>query len=101
MICLSEVVDLYFSGLSIHFWKHGAILSLGDTVGLSTDEGFTIFSNPVRDYLNIQIPDGVESIEVYSISGSIVENVSIKQLGVDVSRLKPGIYMVIVIETNN
>lgn len=63
---------------------------------LSTDDGFTIFPNPVRDHLNIQISGAAESIEVYSITGSIADNVIIGQSVINVSKLKPGIYIVVV-----
>ena len=66
--------------------------SLGNEQGVD----FRVFPNPASDYLNFTIPRGTESIAVYSATGSKIENVTIRQSGIDISRLRPGVYMVII-----
>ncbi|MDH5366882.1 MAG: GEVED domain-containing protein [Cyclobacteriaceae bacterium] len=54
------------------------------------------YPNPVKSYLNINVPKGMESMNVYTTNGVEIHNVSIFSDGIDVSQLKAGIYMVII-----
>lgn len=74
--------------------------SKGDIGGLiinddvnNVDDIVTIFPNPAIDFVNIAgLTDNVQSISVYSITGALVENLSITTNRFDVTALESGIY---------
>ncbi|HSV88007.1 MAG TPA: T9SS type A sorting domain-containing protein [Bacteroidales bacterium] len=79
---------------------------LPQTIGGHPEEyGRILFNNPVRDYLNIHFSGltGVAEVSVYSVTGDRVHLTGPKYLyegftlQIDVSHLKPGIYIIRVI----
>lgn len=58
-----------------------------------------LYPNPVRDILNIEIENDIQSIEIYNIQGQKV--VSSNQKQINVSDLAAGMYMVRIKDTDN
>lgn len=58
---------------------------------------FTVYPNPVSEYLNIQLPTGTTkaSINVFDMSGKLIRNsvISVGNTKVDVSDLTSGVYV--------
>ncbi len=81
-------------GFTFNF-RNEPVLSLEDN---ALDAPGVIYPNPVNDKLNISNPDGVETIEIYTLSGKLLlqseRNIA---SGVDVSSLPPGMYLISVV----
>lgn len=62
----------------------------------SADAGFNIYPNPVRDILNLSSEKDISSICIYDIRGAILltQQVNSRYETVDMSALKPGIYII-------
>ena len=54
----------------------------------------SIFPNPASSILNITHPEKIESIQIVSLSGSLVSNYSPKQEVIDISSLPAGVYII-------
>ena len=69
------------------------------TANFENDLSITLFPNPTSDkfYLNT---NEEPSISIYDLSGRIISNQKYKQNGIDISSLKPSVYLVAV-ELNN
>ncbi|MEO1050380.1 MAG: M4 family metallopeptidase [Bacteroidota bacterium] len=66
-----------------------------DLEGISED--IILYPNPTRDYLNISAQEeDIQSIKIYTLSGVTVDNVQISEASerIDVSALRPGIYLI-------
>lgn len=59
----------------------------------------SLYPNPVRDILNIEIENDIQSIEIYNIQGQKVLSSNQKQL--NVSDLATGMYMVRIQDIDN
>jgi hypothetical protein len=55
-----------------------------------------LFPNPVADFLFLNVPDDMLSISVTTVNGAEMQHVQISKDGIDVSKLKPGIYLVLI-----
>ncbi len=61
----------------------------------SVSGAIEIYPNPVENYLQFSVPTGsLKGVKVYSISGSELKNVVLQADGIDVSKLKAGMYMI-------
>lgn len=62
----------------------------------SVDAGFSIYPNPVRDILNLSSDINISSICIYDVRGAILltQQVNSRYDTVDMSALKPGIYII-------
>lgn len=58
-----------------------------------------LYPNPVRDFINIEIENDIQSIEIYNIQGQKVLTSNQKQI--NVSDLAAGMYMVRIQDTDN
>lgn len=66
------------------------------TIGLA-EEGnlsFTIYPNPVEDVLKVEADSPVENITIYSITGRVMTNLSVREGEVNVSELSAGTYII-------
>lgn len=67
---------------------------------IQTKEGFKIYPNPVKDRIFFKNPEASKNVEItfYDVLGKLVKQNSIDsnmlQSGMDVSRLKRGVYLV-------
>ena len=59
----------------------------------------SLYPNPVRDILNIEIENDIQSIEIYNIQGQKV--ISSNQKQINVSDLAAGMYMVRIQDVDN
>ena len=71
------------------FHAHGGPLSVADVDEIN----FSVYPNPVDDFLNIDSRDEIRSIKIYSMEGSLVlEKTDAKNI--DVSQITSGLYFV-------
>jgi photosystem II stability/assembly factor-like uncharacterized protein len=65
-------------------------------------KGITLYPNPVKDRLNINAENKIETIEIFNINGQMIssENIQSSNYSLDFSSLKSGVYFVKAI-TNN
>ena len=80
-------------------YAEGWIVNLDDLIlGTTTLETTTVayYPNPVKDVLNLNTKEAINSVAVYSVTGQIVDNVSISENNtqVDFSNLASGVYFV-------
>ena len=79
-------------------------ISIGDCVGIEENErgSLHIYPNPATDLLNITSEDAINTIAVFDYTGKqhLKMNTDSKQYQIDISRFKPGIYL-LVVETGN
>lgn len=68
--------------------------SLG--VGSSTFESFRFYPNPVKDVLNLDSQEIIDSVEVYNIMGQQVhyETPEVSEAEINISDLKSGVYFI-------
>lgn len=75
-------------------------LYFGPTERLATsdlsDNSFTYYPNPVQNELNIKAEQTIAAIEIYNLTGQIVNQVKVKESSylLDTSKLSTGVYMV-------
>lgn len=55
-----------------------------------------LYPNPVRDYLNVTVPRGMQAMRVYTTNGVEVSNIRVMSDGIDVSRLNAGVYTIMI-----
>ena len=87
-ISASEITNLYNSGTTLsssNFSQNNLEVKL--------------YPNPVRDILNIEIENDIQSIEIYNIQGQKVLSSNQKQI--NVSDLATGMYMVRIQDIDN
>ncbi|HLO59707.1 MAG TPA: LamG-like jellyroll fold domain-containing protein [Bacteroidales bacterium] len=64
---------------------------------VENESGFMIYPNPVKDYLTVYYIEKVNSLRIYNLTGSLVINRNVAGSGrserIDVSALKPGMYI--------
>ncbi|RXM61537.1 T9SS type A sorting domain-containing protein [Chryseobacterium sp. CH1] len=74
--------------------------SVQDRTTLATSETskknnqLVIYPNPVKDILHIQSPDEVSKVEIYDLSGRIINSMGVKGNSVNVSNLLKGNYLI-------
>ena len=66
-----------------------------------SDEGFKIYPNPARDFINIQTDQTGIDVKIINITGKVVfhQNLESNLERIDVSGFSPGVYL-LTIETN-
>jgi len=86
--------------------KRGFVLSRGFTIAITEKQssatgirdlskGISIYPNPADQYVNIEGVDGYHSVEMWELSGRMVQKLSPRNEQVDVSGLKNGIYLLV------
>jgi hypothetical protein len=67
-----------------------------------TSTYLNIFPNPATDLLNISLSNGtsIETVNIYNVSGKLVNNTKLNGNQIDISQLNNGVYMVEVITAN-
>ena len=86
--------------------SRGFILSRGFTITITEKQsgatgirelskGISIYPNPADQYVNIEGVDGYQSVEMWELSGRMVQKLSPRNDQVDVSGLKNGIYLLV------
>ena len=86
--------------------SRGFILSRGFTITITEKQsgatgirelskGISIYPNPADQYVNIEGVDGYQSIEMWELSGRMVQKLSPRNDQLDVSGLKNGIYLLV------
>jgi len=62
----------------------------------------SIYPNPATDVLNISLSNGtsIETVNIYNVSGKLVNNTKLNGNQIDISQLNNGVYMVEVITAN-
>ena len=77
-------------------WQKDALASYSTNCSLSvvdaSKNGFTIYPNPIKDYLYFS--EEVTSVKITDVLGRILKEFSSKQKSVDLSGLKNGVYLV-------
>ncbi|RLD91554.1 MAG: hypothetical protein DRJ29_13940, partial [Bacteroidetes bacterium] len=92
------------------------LISLEDSRGFTLSRGFTIeivqnqsgttgiaelsrsvsiYPNPADQYVNIEGMEGYQSVEMWELSGKLVQKLSLRNDQLDVSGLKNGIYLLV------
>ena len=59
-------------------------------------ESVYVYPNPVSESLHLSSYDGVEKVEIYSISGVLIKSVKANSAGIDLSNLNTGSYLVLI-----
>ncbi|MBA7479109.1 hypothetical protein ES707_14540 [subsurface metagenome] len=75
----------------------------GTSVQSTLNSALNVFPNPVGNQLNISLDNTIQELKVVNILGHVVysaENVGLKNIKVDFSAHAPGIYFVVVTDTN-
>ena len=86
--------------------SRGFLLSRGFTITITEKQrgvtgirelskGISIYPNPADQYVNIEGVDGYQSIEMWELSGRMVQKLSPRNDQLDVSGLKNGIYLLV------
>lgn len=86
--------------------------SLMECTALSVDDlaeeaSFSIYPNPARDFITIELNENstsINSIEIINFSGQRVysdENISSSKLRIDTDRLEAGVYLLNILDSNN
>lgn len=86
--------------------SRGFILSRGFTITITETQSSTtgirelsksisIYPNPADQYVNIEGVDGYQSVEMWELSGRMVQKLSPRNDQLDVSGLKNGIYLLV------
>lgn len=62
----------------------------------------SVYPNPATDVLNISLSNGtaIETVNIYNISGKLVNNTKLNGNQIDISQLNSGVYMVEVLTAN-
>ena len=78
---------------------YNSMLSLG-LVGIEEElrqelEGINLYPNPVSNHLFIDGPDNGYQVEIYNLSGKLIQSFSVSSIarGLDISRLDSGAYL--------
>jgi len=59
-------------------------------------QNMKVYPNPVVNYLHININETVNSVKIFALDGKQVINIKKQVKHVDVSKLKPGVYLVVI-----
>ena len=62
----------------------------------------SVYPNPATDVLNISLSNGtsIETVNIYNVSGKLVNNTKLNGNQIDISQLNNGVYMVEVLTAN-
>lgn len=62
----------------------------------------SVYPNPATDVLNISLSNGttIETVNIYNVSGKLVNNIKLNGNQIDISQLNNGVYMVEVLTPN-
>ena len=83
-----------------YFAGHGLTPKNCTTVGLfnpdSEQEGITVYPNPAKDLLQVQVPEDANELRIYDAIGQLVysERLTGVNNGVDISAFNEGVYIV-------
>lgn len=68
----------------------------------ATNTTLSVYPNPATDVLNISLSNGttIETVNIYNISGKLVNNTKLNGNQIDISQLNSGVYMVEVLTAN-
>ena len=108
LLAKGSVYEYIFSDKGIYTFQSGINKELKGTIRVTdnasilsqTKDGFKIYPNPVKDRIYFKNPDLSNSVEItfYDVLGKMVKRDAINsgmiQGGMDVSRLKRGVYLV-------
>jgi len=86
--------------------KRGFVLSRGFTIAITENHSGTtgirelkkdisIYPNPADQYVNIEGVEGIQSLELWELSGRMVQKFSPQSDRLDVSGFKNGIYLLV------
>ena len=75
------------------------LLAIKDTI---LDNGLTIYPNPAKDIINIDLPQSftIESVSLYTIQGQKLKETGFQNNTIDISNLSKGIY-ILTLKTSN
>ena len=78
-----------------------ATTGINNTIANNTNS-ITVYPNPATDLLNISLSNGtaIETVNIYNVSGKLVNNTKLNGNQIDISQLNNGVYMVEVITVN-
>lgn len=73
-----------------------------DVIGVAESEipSFEIFPNPAQDFIGVSNSEMIESITIYSMTGSRVLSENQPDRSICISELKPGIYLMMIVDEN-
>ncbi|MFT5890347.1 MAG: subtilisin family serine protease [Dokdonia sp.] len=75
------------------------LLAIKDNI---LDNGLTIYPNPAKDIINIELPQSftIESVSLYTIQGQKLKETGFQNNSIDISNLSKGVY-ILTLKTSN
>jgi len=77
-------------------WVISYVTVISNTSAIETEK-WQIYPNPARDFLHVNSPVIMESVEVYDLVGQLyysLQNIGSKEITIQLSDCKPGIYFI-------
>jgi len=84
----------YVDDISIAYYPN---LSVNDNSKIN----YNIYPNPTSDKFIIENSENIKSIYIFQIDGRLIRNIPVNESPIDISDLKPGVYIVKVTEKDN
>jgi len=103
----SELISFYFvnnNRVYLDTFSHLYITSTRVINGIASfDADFSVYPNPVKDYLTIKSSERIESLELYDLSGRKVNTIAVQdiQASINFTDLSPGMYQCKLIAPDN
>jgi hypothetical protein len=85
--------------LVLHFNKNGYLVKVSPRANKPSD--YKLYPNPTNNLLNVESNRSIDDIAIRDIHGKVVLNWNLTENQIDVSNLKPGIYLIEILEDQN
>ena len=90
---LSVHLTFFKDSCAFDFFKSAQLVS-GLSIPVFLSDGFSIYPNPVTDFVNIHFGDPIRRLSIFDISGKVVFSRASESRSIFIGDFKPGLYIV-------